>query len=295
MEPWKPTSAVFRNILCPVDFSDCATAGLRYAAAVARCQNARLSVLHADRFSAPPYFTHSQVTRLAEQAKQWRAGAKGSLVQFIRTAVGAEPANSDACYVVEKAPVEAILETARAVHADLVVMGTRGRSGANRLLHGSVTGGVLHLIRIPLLAVRTGLPQVEIPPRTVLCAVNDSPEARRALDLAMRVAGCFGASVTVLHVRQPRASGPIPNLRSWIPDAQRARCPMGEVTREGNAPREIVMAASESSCDLLVIGARYHRFLDVTVLGTTTERVVRHSPCPVMAVPGEGDETFGTE
>ena len=58
--------------------------------------------------------------------------------------------------------------------------------------------------------------------------------------------------------------------------------------------REIVMAASESNCDLVVIGARYHRLLDVTALGTTTERVVRHSPYPVMAVPLEGNEALGT-
>ena len=157
MNQWMPSSGVFQNILCPVDFSDCAAAGLRYAAAVARCQKARLAVLHADRFSAPPYFTQSQVTQLVEQAKQWRAGAKRSLEEFIRTAVVAELAETDAC-VVENAPVEAILETASAVHADLIVMGTHGRSGVNRLLLGSVAEGVLRIARIPLLAVRTGPP-----------------------------------------------------------------------------------------------------------------------------------------
>jgi nucleotide-binding universal stress UspA family protein len=195
---------------------------------------------------------------------------------------------------VEKAPVEAILETARAVHADLIVMATHGRCGVNRLLLGSVTERVLHLLRIPLLAVRTGLPRVEIPPRRVLCAVNDAREARRALDLATLVAGCFGASVAVLHVRQTGRSGAIPELHSWISETHRLRCPIDEVTGAGDPPENIVRVASDKSCDLVVIGARHHRFLDVTVLGTTTERVVRHSPCPVLAVPFEGDETLGT-
>lgn len=288
-----PWSGVFQNILCPVDFSDCSAGGLRYAAAVALCQKARLAVLHADAFSAPPYFTRSQVTQLVEQAKQWRAGSKKSLEDFIRTTVGTEPAEMNGWCVVENAPVEAILETASAVHADLIVMGTHGRSGVNRLLLGSVAERVLRHSRVPLLAVRTGLPRIEIPPRRVLCPVNDSAEARRALDLAMLVAGCFGASVMVLHVRQSRQSGSIPNLHSWIPDGQRTRCPMEELTREGDVLREIVIAASEGDCDLVVIGAGHHRFVGVTVLGTTTEWVVRHSACPVMAVPLEGGKALG--
>jgi nucleotide-binding universal stress UspA family protein len=153
---------------------------------------------------------------------------------------------------------------------------------------------VLHLLRIPLLVVRTGLSRIEIPARRVLCAVNDSPEARRALDLATLVAGCFGASVVVLHVGQTGRSGAIPELHSWISETHRLRCPIDEVTGAGDPPETIVRAASDRSCDLVVIGARHHRFLDVTVLGTTTERVVRHSPCPVLAVPFEGDETPGT-
>ena len=290
MDQRKPLPSVFQNVLCPVDFSDCSAAGVRYAAAVARCQTARLTVLHADRFSAPPYFTQSQVAQLAEQAKQWRAGAKTSLEEFIRAAVGAELPETT-WRVVENDPHEAIMGTADAIHADLIVMGTHGRSGVNRLLLGSVAEEVLRMARIPLLAVRTGLSRVEIPARRVLCPVNHSPEARRALDLATLVAACFGASVTVLRVGQPRQSGTIPDLHSWISDAQRMRCRIDEVTREGNVAQETVMAASESNCDLVVIGARHHRFLDGTLLGTTTERVVRHNPCPVMVVPLEGNET----
>jgi nucleotide-binding universal stress UspA family protein len=192
---------------------------------------------------------------------------------------------------VEGDPHEAILQTADAIHADLIVMGTHGRGGVNRLLIGSVTEEVLRMACIPVLAVRTGLSSVAIPARHVLCPMNNSPEARRALDLATLIAGCFGASVMVLHVRNPRESAPILDIHSWIPDALGQRCSIDAVTREGNTAQEIVIAASESSCDLVVIGARHHRFLEGKVLGTTTELVMRHSPCPVMAVPLKGNET----
>jgi nucleotide-binding universal stress UspA family protein len=63
-----------------------------------------------------------------------------------------------------------------------------------------------------------------------------------------------------------------------------SHCTIRELTREGEAAEEIVSLAKETPCDLLVIGARHRRFFDSTVLGSTTARVVRHAPCPVLTV-----------
>ena len=60
---------VFEKILCPVDFSDCSAAALRYANALARCQEADVTVLHADSFTAPAYFTPAQVEHFLQQCE----------------------------------------------------------------------------------------------------------------------------------------------------------------------------------------------------------------------------------
>ncbi len=285
MEQPIPPSRVFRSIICPVEFSECGAAGLRYAAAIARCQTARITVLHGDRYSPPAYFTPSQIGMLVVQANHWRDGTQDILKEFVRSAVGAEPPDMAWC-VVQKDPFEAILETADSIHADLIVMGTHGRCGVNRLLNGSIAEEVVRIARIPLLAVRTRLTQIEIPARRVLCAVNDSPEARCALDVATLISSCFRASLTVLHVAKHGKPDLIVDLRSWIPDSQRTRCQIAEVIREGDPVQEIVEAASESDCDLVIIGtAQHRRFPESVMLGTTTQQVMRHSSCPVMAVP----------
>ena len=60
METFQP-----KSILCPIDFSEPATSALSYGKHLAVCFGARLTVLYADPFSPPPYFTSGQVEDLA--------------------------------------------------------------------------------------------------------------------------------------------------------------------------------------------------------------------------------------
>jgi nucleotide-binding universal stress UspA family protein len=277
--------AMFRHILAPVDFSPLSALGLRYAGALARCSRARLTVLFADRYEPPPYFTAGRVAAFEAQFREWADEARAQLQDFIAGTLG-ETASGAEALVVEALPADAIRSAVESGGADLVVMGTHGRSGFNRLMLGSVAERVLRESRVPVLTVR-GDTAAPVTIRRILCPVNDSPAARRALDTAMAMAACFDGAVTVAHVREAAAGGGIPDLCSWIPDAQRSRCEIQELDR-GNAAEEIVALASRLPCDLLVMGAQHRRFGDTTVIGATTARVVRHAPCPVLTVVDAG-------
>jgi nucleotide-binding universal stress UspA family protein len=58
--------------------------------------------------------------------------------------------------------------------------------------------------------------------------------------------------------------------------------------RKGHAGKQILAHAAGTGCDLLVIGAHRHRMSETSMLGTTTYRVVRLAPCPVLMVPLDG-------
>lgn len=258
---------MYRHILAPVDFSPLSGLGLRWAGALARCGGARLTVLYANPFTPPPYFTSGRIERMRASHREEMREAEEELRRFTASAMGkVEPWVG--IQVAQALPVDAILAAADAGGADLVVMGTHGRSGINRFMLGSVAERVLRQSRVPVLTVRGDAertPQV----RNILCPVNGSPAGEEALRVARGVAACSGAGVSAVYVREP--GGPPP--------------PEGAaVLREGEAAMEIVAAATEMSCDLLVIGARRRRFYDATVIGTTTARVVRHAPCPVLTV-----------
>ncbi|MGB9606566.1 MAG: universal stress protein, partial [Bryobacteraceae bacterium] len=258
---------------------------LQYASALGRCSGARITVLHASSFEAPVYFTQGQ---LEELRARWRAALRQGekdLRDFARKSLGPE-AGTLAYRIVEGRPVETILRIARQTGADLIAMGTHGRSGWNRLMLGSVAERVLRETDIPVLTVRGNLkpPETPLAIRNILCPVNDTPVARRALEHAAAMARCLGATLTLVHVDEGSQPGRIDDLCAWVPDEQRRHCRIREIVRRGEASREIVAQATEEGCDLLVIGAQHRRFFDSTVIGSTTVRVVRHAPCPVLTV-----------
>lgn len=284
-----------RHILAPVDFSDLSALALQYADALSRCSGARITVLHASSFEAPPYFTQGQIEELRSRLRAAQRQAERDLREFVRKALGPGAALPE-LRVIEGRPTETILRTAAEIGADLIAMGTHGRSGWNRLMLGSVTERVLRETDIPVLTVRAGAapPQRPLAIRNILCPVNDTPVARRALEHAAEMARCLDATLTLLHVDEGRKPDSISDLCAWVPSEQRARCRIREIVRRGEASREIIAQASEEGCDLLVIGAQHRRFFDSTVIGSTSVRVVRHAPCPVLTVTvRDGTETAG--
>ncbi len=269
-----------RHILSPVDFSDLSGLALRYAAMLARCSGAQLTVAYANPFSPPPYFTATKLEEMKRQHRESFEDAQAALERFVLEQLGRA---ADA-RVLETLPVDAIRTLAGETAADLIVMGTHGRTGVNRLMLGSVAERVLRESDVPVLTVRATAANAAEPPRNILCPVNDTPAAREAILAAALVAGCFGGNVIALHVREGRPEREIGDLCAWVPEQARTHCRVIEETRDGDAATEIVSLASEQPCDLLVLGAQHRRFFDSTLLGSTVARVVRHAPCPVLTV-----------
>ena len=285
METFQP-----KLILCPTDFSEPATLALDYGKHLATCFGARLTVLYADPFSPPPYFTSGQVEDLAKTIERFKGAAHEYLTRYVSEHMGG-PGEVETI-VVESQTVPAILLTAKDKKADMIVMGTHGRSGINRLMLGSVTEKVLHETDRPVLTVRgkKGIAEPSnVSIRQILCPINYTEVALKALEHAVGISKCFDAELLVLHVieshstdvREEEEHG---RLCAWIPDGVRSRCSLREVVRRGDAAEQIIEAASSAGCDMIVLGAQHKRFHDTTVLGTTTIRVTRHAPCPVLTV-----------
>jgi len=286
METFQP-----KLILCPTDFSEPASLALYYGKHLADCFGARLMVLYADPFSPPPYFTSGQVEDLARTIEHFKAAAHEYLARYVREHIASGPMEVE-MVVSENQTVPAILLTAEEKKADMIVMGTHGRSGVNRLMLGSVTEKVLHETDRPVLTVRekkgaAELSRVSI--HQVLCPINYTEVALKALEHAVGLSKCFEAELLVLHVIESYSTDineeeEHGRLCAWIPDSIRSRCSLKEVVRRGDAAEQIIEAASSAGCDMIVLGAQHKRFHDTTVLGTTTLRVTRHAPCPVLTV-----------
>ncbi len=276
----------FETILVPVDFSEISAHALRTASLLAaRCGNARIIAMYANWFEAPPYFTVGRLNELQAEFRSSLHLAEESLSGFVRSTLG-DNADSVEVRATEALPADGIRQLAALKNPDLIVMGTHGRSGLNRWTLGSVAERVLRESPVPVLTVRTAAHESL---RRVLCPVHDTELSRRALSFAAGIASCFDANLTVLHVHEASGNTAVPNLCSWVPAEERARCSLRELSRHGDAAEEIVKLATEEPFDLVVLGAARRRFFEGMVLGTTTVRTVRHAPCPVLTV-GSGPE-----
>jgi nucleotide-binding universal stress UspA family protein len=137
------------RILCPVDFSEDSKAALESAAVLAQEYGATLFALHVD-----PVVLSGMGEAPAGpdiRARQALYGRLGQVAQAVR-----RPGLRVELLLEEGGPVGVILVRARELPADLIVMGTHGRGGMERLLLGSVTTKVLRRAPCPVLCIRRG-------------------------------------------------------------------------------------------------------------------------------------------
>jgi len=190
---------------------------------------------------------------------------------------------------------DAILAFASRNQIDLIVMGTHGRRGFDRLALGSVTEKVLPRARCPVLAVRKpehdfivtaeGAEPVQL--RRVLYCIDFSDNTRQALSYAFSFAMEHNAGLTLRHVLDnagQRTTEATRKLKKLVPADVPNWCSVTTAVRTGRPYQEIVGLASQAQSDLIIMGVRGRGLLELGLFGSTTLRILRMGPCPVLAV-----------
>lgn len=271
-------------ILAPTDFSDAAAHALRYAAALAGRFEARLLVVYADTFTPPVDATSMSAAMVAVSREELAAKAQEELERHVEENLGSDvPFDTS---VICDVPVLAITQAARQAGADLIVMGTHGRTGLRRLLVGSVTEAVMRLADVPVIAVNPKTSETAAV-RRVLCEVRYTPECRDAVSIAAALADSVNAPLTLLRTVDAEAMSntidDLIQLRAWVPRELVDRCELKIVPAKGSGD-QVVEVAKFTHADLIAIGVPHDRSLADVLRGSTAERIVQQSGCPVLAV-----------
>ncbi len=294
-----------KRILFPTDFSRCAEHAFAQATYLAEEFGAELHVLHAivhhrqnpgDVVMDFP-FTEDEV---AEQLHL----ARGSQSDDKSWAHGVPIIQAR---VLDVSAAVAVLDYADKHDIDLIVMGTHGRRGMDRLFLGSVAEEVVRFATCPVYTVRENpAPLGGGGVSTVLVPVDFSNCARVTLQNAAELAVAYGASLTVLHVIEeavlPHVYGIEPltlssadleekttaALQELVEDTVGSRVPFEIVVAIGHPAPTIVDAAREHAADMVVISTHGRTGVPRLVMGSVAEKVVRMAPCPVFTV-----KTFG--
>jgi nucleotide-binding universal stress UspA family protein len=289
-------SMAIRSILVPTDFSPHADAALERAAQLARRLSARVYLLHAYYLG-----TEAGYPLPAQLIDQARAQAREQLERAAKAL--AETGVSCESHTSPLVTVSAILEQARALPADLIVMGTRGLSGLKHVLLGSVAERTVRLAPCPVMTVKAGLKRAGVGAK-ILVPTDLSPLSLRAVRYALELGRALGEPKLVLahachlpaqieiHALEHH-SGLLQTLTAQVALELQSRgkellgdsgVPCAYVARIGR-PEDVVRdVASEEECDCVVMTTHGRTGIAHAALGSVAERVLRLAPCPVVTL-----------
>jgi nucleotide-binding universal stress UspA family protein len=291
------------RILCPTDFSIFSARAFGHAVALARRFRGELTAFHVIPTFGPygarsPYFPAP-----VGSGPALRQEAEEELCRFVEPALDVRlPVQT---VIREGQPAQEIQALAEELPADLVVMGTHGRSGFERLVLGSVAERLVHRLPCPVLTVsheEASAREAQGLGRRILCAIDLSDSSARTIAFALALAS-DQAQVTVLHVIEalPEKAGLAAprfpqrlhfelerlareQLHELVGEEARSEGKVQERVTSGRAYREILRLAVADKADLIVMGTQDHGPLGRMILGSTSHHVVRQATCPVLTV-----------
>jgi len=290
-----------KRILCPVDFSEFSVTAYRHALSLTQHYRAKLVAQHVVELWRYPYADFAPSAALFEGFSQAVCeNGKQQLHEFVKNYTPDEI--QPELVVHEGIAPDAILSFAKAEKTDLIVMGTHGRRGFDRLMLGSVTERVVRTGSCPVLAVcKPSLDSITSGQQRdhvhrlsrVLFCTDFSQNSERALEYALSAAAEYDAELTLLHVLEdlPDSANIEQAIRTatrqldkLIPPERRQSREIKTTVRIGKPYQQIIQLALEAQTDLVTMAVRGRGALDLAVFGSTTYRVMQLGPCPVLAV-----------
>jgi nucleotide-binding universal stress UspA family protein len=283
-----------KKILCAVDFSPVSRRTVRYAADLAKSHDSALRLLHvvtpfgfeSDDF---PIDVATVTSSVEKQAR--RELAK---LQKLAEQAGAATESVMCVGVVQREILKAVQE----FNPDMVVIGRHRLGKLERWFLGSVAERLLRVLPVPVLIVGEGRDK-RIPGaarKQVLAPTDLSEESVYELIYAASLARETNGTVTVLHViAEPPAGVEFPQVSSeaeiqlelegFVPRTARRWSTIVTRVESGKPYRKILAAAESIKADLIVMNIHGRGLLERALIGSTAERVIRGSRCPVLAIP----------
>lgn len=283
-----------RRILFPTDLSESGRKPFPKAVALADWYDAELRILHVVKAEEE---ANGRFPLMRDQLKEWST--------TVRSDQDTVPIDQIAIHqdrVGASSPTEGITQYVRNEGIDLVVMGTHGRRGVNRMVFGSVTEKVVRRAQCPVLTVREGS---EVEPtqtvRRMVVPVDFSEASKMALRHAKEIALTYGAKLELVHVVEemvhPSAYGVEPPGVPGNDILNRLERSLAEMVRKdigyehvrvkatvGHPPSAILDYVRNRNADLVVIATHGRTGLDRILIGSVAEPVIRRSPTPVFVV-----------
>ena len=283
-------TAKFKNILVPIDGSTSCLRAIELAAIIAKRFNSKITVVHvvSHEFMHPELKANYQLPSLILNKLDevyMKAGEK-----ILRTAE--ETFKEDDLQVepilIRRAedPADSILNLSKQTPFDLIIMGNRAESQAERFALGSTSEKIAFYSKTPVLIVKKKTKLDKI-----LVAMDGSKAANKALGYVYVIAKKFNSKVTLLHVAEaklanlePEAVRSISEKILWDAATEIEGIEIKKRLEFGSPAESVIKVAREENCDLIVLGSRGLSSVKKYLLGSVSEDVIWHARRSVLIV-----------
>jgi nucleotide-binding universal stress UspA family protein len=288
MATMNPVAVTFDRILVPTDFSEISQCALDYAKAIAKQGNSELLLVHVN----PP------IDFITSPEAAWIDAAEVQSVQEEQleqsgAALRSEGFRAQAISVTGPLYDE-LLSTVKQYNADLIVLGTHGKKGLERLLLGSDAEAVLRRAGCPVLSVGPAVPNLEHKTwriREVICATTLEPRAAEVVAYAHKLAALYEAELVLFHVKSSSEQEDDADWVSfeeafhhYVPEDLGKRSWLRTRLASASPGTSILDLAKQRKSDLIVMGAHPASFLATHLARGTAAKVLAEAPCPVMTI-----------
>ena len=287
------------SILFATDFSPFSDAALPYAVAIAQRYGAKVYGAHVLSPGPSVFMAPEALQAFVEQDERLRLEAMAQLEDQLRGISHQALCSGGNVW-------DVLSRFIREHDIDLLVIGTHGRSGARKLLMGSIAEKIFRQAACPVLSVGPNVtckPNRKIPFQHILFATDFSERSVAALPYAISLAEEDLARLTLLHVIEQPSAGIVDlegvkgsalrRLKELVPPEAEPWCHAEYLVDFGEQftppAKRILEIAREQGADLIALGVRpaHGAMSAVTHLArTTAQNVVAHAMCPVLTVRG---------
>jgi nucleotide-binding universal stress UspA family protein len=286
MSTLAPVRITFERLLVPTDFSDVSRRAVEYAKGIARHDGSKILVAHVNPIINT---VNSQVTWIDQQTV-WRQAEE----QLEQEGAELRSLGFQARTISLTGAIESeILAVATRERADLIVLGTHGDTGIERLLLGSEAEALLRNASCPVLVIGPGAQPFSNQlwhPRHVICPSDLVPDSAPIVARAYILSEGYQATFTLLHIASPTRRSSSDELLRFekalaeiLPDEKGAIHRLR--TRLSDTPGlAIVDFAMENDADLIVMGAHVAPASATHFLRGIAPQVFGKAPCPVMVL-----------
>lgn len=292
-----------QQILAPVDFSPASQHGLAFAGALAERFQAKLQLLHVVE---PPVLPQWGYAHIPQREARLRHAAEEKLPK-LPAECGLSPALSVSTKIRSGEAEDEICAAAAEGRVDLIVLASHGLGGIQHAFSGSTAERVVRRAPCPVLTVRDRVLPTQAGKKSrfdlkrIVVTTDFSEESKKAFPYALALARKFEASLLLLYVVAPRLPadfqlmGLVIEEKKFLDEA-RERLPLflhaeldphlhvETLVANGSPAHEICRIAETRAADLIVMATHGHAGLKRFLIGSVTENVVRHAPCPVLVV-----------